>query len=416
MNDSLHSAGDPPRWKDHCDQADAAERTVGHAFRCVHVAPLRPAPPLARVAARIRSSRPPRRLAWIAATAAFVVGLATAALAAHFDRLPSWLTSITRPSTVTPAREHARPLRTKVRAGAAASSMQAPASPPAEDAPAIEQPSTAPDTNSTATATTISGRAASTPIAPLGLAKPFRDASLPAKPAERGHRLVQIRSAGASTHSVIGPRPQVAYAAPGAAPTGIAPGVWPAPISEPLPAPLAFPPVADTTPIPAPTNPTLVSPQAHAKQGAGQHLTEAIRLLRVEHSPAAALRYLDAHDGELAKGDFEHEALILRVEALLALGRRGEVLRLLDSASLTDVAASRALLVTRGQLRAAANRCSEGVGDFDLVLARSRQVDRQALIGRALCRKQLGDHAGMRTDVQRLRSAFPTEALPAGLE
>jgi hypothetical protein len=145
-------------------------------------------------------------------------------------------------------------------------------------------------------------------------------------------------------------------------------------------------------------------------------LTETMRLLRAEHSPAAALRFLDGHQDELAKGGFAHEALILRVEALMALGRRGETLRLLDGASLTDVAASPALLVTRGQLRAAANRCADGLGDFDLVLARSRQVDRQALVGRALCRKQLGDAAGARGDVQRLRRDFPGQALPTELE
>jgi hypothetical protein len=402
MNDSLHSASDPPRWKDRADQTDAVERAVGHAFRCARAVPLRPAPPLARVAARIRFSRPSRGLAWIAATAGFVLTLATAALAAHFDLLPTWLTSITRPSTVAPTREPARPQRTKIRAGEGASPTQAPALSPCEDVPAIEQPSTSPDTNSAATtATTPAGRTASTWLARLDLAKLSRD--------ERPHRAIQ--SPGATAPSVA----QVAYAAPSAAPSGSAASVWPGPVDESRPSALAFPPVATGAAIPAPTNPLLAPPQA-AKQSAGQHLTEAIRLLRVEHSPAAVLRYLDARDGELAKGGFEHEALILRVEALLALGRRGEVLRLLDGASLTDVAASRTLLVTRGQLRAAANRCGEGVGDFDLVLARSRQVDRQALIGRALCRKQLGDSAGMRTDVQRLRSEFPTEALPAGLQ
>lgn len=91
------------------------------------------------------------------------------------------------------------------------------------------------------------------------------------------------------------------------------------------------------------------------------------------------------------------------------------MLRLLDGTSLTDVAAARALLVTRGELRAAARRCAEGIGDFDLVLARARQTDRQALVGRARCRQQLGDVAGMRADIERLRREFPGQALPADL-
>jgi hypothetical protein len=159
--------------------------------------------------------------------------------------------------------------------------------------------------------------------------------------------------------------------------------------------------------------PAPLPPQA--KKTAGQYLSETVRLLRTEHAPAEALRFLDGHHGELERGGLAHEALILRVEALLALDRRQEVLRLLDRASLTDVAASRALLVTRGQLRAAANRCGDGLGDFDLVLARSAQTDRQALIGRALCRKRLGDGPGSTADLQRLRAEFPGQTVPAEL-
>jgi hypothetical protein len=152
-----------------------------------------------------------------------------------------------------------------------------------------------------------------------------------------------------------------------------------------------------------------------SRHGAGTYLAETTRLLRTEHAPAAALRTLDQHRAELAQAGFDHEALILRVEALLALNRRAEVLRFLDGAALADVAASRALLVTRGQLRAAAHRCADAMGDFELVLARSRQVDRQALEGRAICRKNLGDLDGSRADGQRLRNLFPNQPLPAEL-
>lgn len=171
---------------------------------------------------------------------------------------------------------------------------------------------------------------------------------------------------------------------------------------------------ADSPARPAAVAPAPVPP-AQVTKTAGQYLSETVRLLRAEHSPAEALRFLDGHSSELDRGGLAHEALILRVEALLALERRPEVLRLLDGASLSDVAASRALLVTRGQLRAAANRCGDGIGDFELVLARSRQTDRQALIGRAVCRKRLGDGPGSRADVGRLLAEFPGQALPAEL-
>ena len=200
-------------------------------------------------------------------------------------------------------------------------------------------------------------------------------------------------------------------------PAEFAPSLWPSPPVATAPSPSPVPSVANVVPVPAPdpTIPAATSPKAQGRQGAGKYLTEAIHALRAERAPASALRLLDSHDGELSKGGFGHEALILRVESLLALGRHAEVLRLLDGTPLTDVTASRALLVTRGELRAAANRCAQGIGDFDLVLARSRQTDRQALIGRALCRKQLGDAAGMRADIERLRQEFPSQALPGEL-
>ena len=65
-------------------------------------------------------------------------------------------------------------------------------------------------------------------------------------------------------------------------------------------------------------------------------------------------------------------------------------------------------LVTRGELRSAANRCSDGIGDFDWVLSRSKQADRQALFGRAVCRKKLGDTVGAMADAERYRHDFPS--------
>jgi hypothetical protein len=105
----------------------------------------------------------------------------------------------------------------------------------------------------------------------------------------------------------------------------------------------------------------------------------------------------------LAGNAFAEESLLLRVEAMLTLGQRDLVLRLLDRTSLTDVAASRGLLITRGELRAAANRCAEGIGDFDLVLTEARRPPKRALLGRALCKQKLGDTAGATADLDRIR-------------
>jgi len=133
------------------------------------------------------------------------------------------------------------------------------------------------------------------------------------------------------------------------------------------------------------------------------YLKEIVRALRIDHSPTQALALLDRHASELAGNAFAEESLLLRVEAMLTLGQRDLVLRLLDRTSLTDMAASRGLLITRGELRSAANRCAEGIGDFDLVLTEARRPPKRALLGRALCKQKLGDTAGATTDLDRIR-------------
>ena len=125
-----------------------------------------------------------------------------------------------------------------------------------------------------------------------------------------------------------------------------------------------------------------------------------------------ALALLDRYASELAGNAFAEESLLLRVEAMLALGQRTSVLHLLDRTSLIDVAASRGLLITRGELRAAANRCAESISDFDLVLTEARRPPKKALLGRALCRQKLGDTAGAAADFDRLRREFPDDPPP----
>jgi tetratricopeptide (TPR) repeat protein len=161
-----------------------------------------------------------------------------------------------------------------------------------------------------------------------------------------------------------------------------------------------------------------VAPPAPSKgrDGPTKPLTKAIHALRIERDATSALALLERHRGEFAQQGLAHEALILRVEALLELGRDREALHLLDGAALSDVDASHSLLVTRGRLRAAANRCVDGVGDFNLVLAESRRTERQSLFGRALCRKQLGDSAGAAADLERYRREFPTDPQLVELE
>ncbi len=407
MSDAPH---DPPRWKDDVEHGDVAERAVGHAIRCARAVPPRRAPSLGRVVAGIRASQSPRRLTWVVVTAAFILGLATAASAARLDLLPSWLTRIVK-TKVQPPESTARPSRAKARARTATTSPAATTEPSVP--PGVIPPAGAPPAPSLVVrdTTILAAEPKSAPrVRKVAVVERAQQETAPAKPGPG-------ESVSPESATVLPAVPPTSSRAiPFLAPPEPSAATWPelAPASSPWPAPAYVPaerPAPSVAPAPAPAP----APPPEAKKTAGQYLGETVRLLRAERSPAQALRFLDGHAGELAHGGLAHEALILRVEALLALDRRTEVLRLLDGASLSDVAASRALLVTRGQLRAAANRCGDGIGDFDLVLARSTGADRQALIGRALCRKRLGDGPGSKADVQRLLDQFPGQPLPAEL-
>jgi Flp pilus assembly protein TadD len=102
-----------------------------------------------------------------------------------------------------------------------------------------------------------------------------------------------------------------------------------------------------------------------------------------------------------------HERILVQVEAMLALRRFAEVLRLLDAMPLTDIRRARALLLTRAELRARAGRCADGIRDFDLVLSRADRADERGLYGRAVCRLRTGDSVGAQRDFEQYLELFP---------
>jgi predicted Zn-dependent protease len=148
---------------------------------------------------------------------------------------------------------------------------------------------------------------------------------------------------------------------------------------------------------------------APTRSPAAHHLREVVQALRIDHAPRTALELLQRHAHELAGNAFAEEALLLRVEAMLALQQQRETLRLLDSTALANSPASSVLLLTRGQLRASANRCAEAIADFDLALARTLRPSKQALLGRAQCKQKLGDPKGAQADLDRVHREFPGE-------
>jgi hypothetical protein len=418
---------EPIRLKERRDHSNLIERVAAQALRDLPRAKPLSGAALARIeeaidsavtassrpdglSARLNRARP--QYAWVFVTAAFVLGVAAAASAERLGVLPRWLTQVI---------ESGRDGRAALKTGSVKKGGRS--------AKAAE-------------ATTTEVRTVSAP-APVGAdlgnagvagkAEPQVRATIAQPQSDRvGDRAVGQASSQLATPT--GHPPRLAFARPRhgrwrselpASHEGMA-----APVIVRVPASSSPLPTSDTVAKPAPA---LAPPAVPATVGAGsapilgsaagtveqpgrtsgvspqatQYLTEVVRSLRVERSPEEALRLLDRYARELAGNSFSREALLLRVEAMLALGRRGEVLRLLDGSASGEVSESQPLLLTRGQLRAEANRCAESVRDFSLVLTEVRRPPKAALLGRALCRKQLGDHDGALVDVERYRREFP---------
>jgi hypothetical protein len=393
---------DPPRWKEHLDQANLAEREAGQMIRFMHTPEPLPAAQLTRIAAGIRAARPRRRYFWLTVTAALLFCGATVASAAYLDVFPGWLTRIVRSQSVEPVtQQHVS--RGTVKRAPAAAVVNPPSLFEANSASApLPAVSEQPAPNS-ANPTVGSSSSAGVPALPA-----------PQKPGWKPMAATHTERQAASTLLAQPTELQPPSASPSLDPTPVVDAPLPgthgrdtrvALIERPAHPDLA----GSAAAVPDKAKGSSPVPETSSAQSAAKCLSEAIRALRVEHSPGSALLLLDRQATLLGKSAFAHEALLLRVEAMLALGLKREVLSLLDSSALTDVAASRSLLVTRGELRASANRCADGLADFDRVLSGSMQADKQALFGRALCRKKLGDGAGARADVERYRREFPSD-------
>src|SRR5262249_11172943 len=105
---------------------------------------------------------------------------------------------------------------------------------------------------------------------------------------------------------------------------------------------------------------------------------------------------------------FAKEALVLRVEALLDLGRREAALSALDPLALEGFPRARELTTIRGELRASAGRCRDALRDFSAAVATggADAVAERALYGMGACRATLGDRIGARADLERYLSSF----------
>jgi hypothetical protein len=187
-----------------------------------------------------------------------------------------------------------------------------------------------------------------------------------------------------------------------------------------VPLDLSGAPAPGTTKVPAPSGlaapGTATEPPAASEDGEAALMARAFRSLRGEHDPAGALSLLDTHASRFPAGRLAAEASLARVEALLALGRRGEALAVLDrdaggrglvaGSAAGERGRERALL--RGELRAEAGRCTEAIADFAAADHDApAEIVARALWGRAACRARVGDEAAARRDLARYLIAFP---------
>ncbi len=172
--------------------------------------------------------------------------------------------------------------------------------------------------------------------------------------------------------------------------------------------------VSRPTPIAEPAPPTAPPSPIAAEQAL---VGRAMQALRDDHEPQTALALLGEHARQFPTGAFRSEANLLRIEALLALGRKDEALAMLDRAPIMAAPNRDEQLVLRGELRSTNGRWVEAKEDFDHVLrrhgealaapAKAREVQERALWGRAAARSRLGDEAGARADLELYLDLFP---------
>jgi hypothetical protein len=177
----------------------------------------------------------------------------------------------------------------------------------------------------------------------------------------------------------------------------------PIPASAAVPSPLspAPPPVA-AQPAAAPATRQLPSDQALFGQ--------AMRKLRMENDPAAALSAVQEHARAYPRSSLGGERSAIEVEALLALHRDREALARLDAMAIEDLPRSGERFVVRGELRAAARRWPEASDDFDRALARvsgSPAWNERALWGRGVARLRCGEREAGMADLERYRDSYP---------
>lgn len=173
---------------------------------------------------------------------------------------------------------------------------------------------------------------------------------------------------------------------------------------EPVGLAASAPALAAAAPAALPTPPPKLPATDSALFG------QALRKLRNEKDPEAALSALDDHARAYPRSALAGERNALQVEALLALHRDREALAKLDGMVLEELPRSGERFVVRGELRAAARRWQDARADFEHALSRvsgSPAWHERALWGRGVSRLRCGDQEEGMADIERYRDLYP---------
>jgi hypothetical protein len=135
-------------------------------------------------------------------------------------------------------------------------------------------------------------------------------------------------------------------------------------------------------------------------------LAIAVRALRAEKDAGSALWALDEYRAHHQHGRLAVEASILRVDALTALGRRDEALRVLDGLDLSRVPGGIERQLQRGDLRARVGRWQEARTDYEGVLSQASQRDSGVMERACWGRVQAWQHLGSRDEVRKSAAEY----------
>ena len=184
----------------------------------------------------------------------------------------------------------------------------------------------------------------------------------------------------------------------------------PSPLPTPrAPAPAPAPAETADVLMPLPPRPPVQAPPGSDLHEEAALLRGAIAALRVPRRPSDALAAVTEHRRRFPSGALATDAQMLRVEALIALGRRNEALVALDDYRLAGEGPGGTLQVTRAELLADRN-CPEAIAAFDDLLASPASTPptiERALRGRAICHARQGDREAAQRDWGAYLQRFP---------